>query len=231
VAISRLRLDWTAFGYKDWGGATQSFGLYVPAGSNRVLVVTIAGIGYTTFSNLRFNNLPLTLAVRRENSYNDVEIWYLLNPPAGSYTFTLPLGRTDAALGLATYSGVDQSNPLYSIAGYDRYDRWHILGSCAYPKDGLVIHGGVNDCGNNGNAHMYYASGPMTRIVSQIVKTADGSNQWHVYQNMGEYIRSGAAGSQSWDMAIPYERNSQAVQAIFNPAPDTKRLCQVIWFD
>lgn len=226
MGIQRLGLTTKIYPYTTY--STVSFNYNCPAGGGScVLVVSLSGIGGAgPFSNVRYADRPLTRAHYHRDGYSETDIWYLLAPPAGAHAFELTIGRRSALLGLACYSGVKQSDPLFAVADdrdFSRPDQYHINGSVSYPKDGLVIHSGFCEMKGVAGTHMDYQSGPLARIVSE--KSVHGEEGgWHTYHMMGEYVRSGAAGSQSWQVGIPYGQKSLLVQAVFNPATPSQML-------
>lgn len=229
MGIQRLGLTTKIYPYTTY--STVSFNYNCPAGGgSRVLVVSLSGIGGTgPFSNVRYADRPLTRAHYHRDGATETDILYLLDPPAGAHAFELTIGRRSALLGLACYSGVKQSDPLFAVADdtdFSRPDAYNINGSVSYPKDGLVIHSGVCEMKGVAGTHMFYQSGPLARVVSEKVTDYEFEKDpiWHTYHMMGEYVRSGAAGSQSWQVGIPYGQKSLLVQAVFNPATPSQML-------
>lgn len=104
--------------YRVFNNSNTFYGLYnSPDGPNRMLIIGISVRNrndiFTT--NVRYNNIPLTLVATRD--YNEdalVYIYRLLNPPVGEYyvevNFNSNVTRA-AVIGLATLHGVHQTTP------------------------------------------------------------------------------------------------------------------------
>jgi len=89
----------------------------VNSGSNRVLFVELAidGLG-ATVSGVTYNGVALT-QVGRTAGNHAVEIWRLINPPAGTYNVVANFtDSTAVAGGATTFNGVNQSTPTGSYA-------------------------------------------------------------------------------------------------------------------
>ncbi|MCZ7392697.1 MAG: hypothetical protein ABOK23_08315 [Candidatus Methanoperedens sp.] len=90
----------------------------IGSGTNRLLVV---GLNYNntpgTTSTVKYNNTDLTLAMRANNSNkNYTELWYLVNPPSGSYNISHnQTNATQMVMGAWSYTGVDQVTPIGNI--------------------------------------------------------------------------------------------------------------------
>ncbi len=102
--------------YQSWNTALNLSGFSVGSGANRLLLV---GLSYTLdpgTTTAKYNNTNLTRAMRANNGNYYVELWYLVNPPSGSYTIeTTRSGVTTAVLGAWSYTGVDQVTPIGNI--------------------------------------------------------------------------------------------------------------------
>ena len=91
------------------------------SGSNRLLVVCIPGCTTTrnfTCTSVKYNGIPLSLAVKREKTtsyYLKSYIYYLVNPPAGTYdvevNFDIDPGEC-ASMVAVSFSGADQTDPI-----------------------------------------------------------------------------------------------------------------------
>jgi uncharacterized repeat protein (TIGR01451 family) len=106
------------------GTTTGTYTHTVGTGTNRLLVVVylmnITNAPGSNIGNITFNGASLTQLGAANNSANTrrAEIWYLLNPPSGTFNGTLVQNNTSATLnvgavaGIISFTGVDQTVPL-----------------------------------------------------------------------------------------------------------------------
>lgn len=96
--------------------------------TNGILIVASQSRNSTNavFSNITgvtFNGLSLSLAKAQNSTsgsrYESAEIWYLVNPPTGTYDIvvTYQSSVNFAAIGAMSFHGVDKKSPLDSSAG------------------------------------------------------------------------------------------------------------------
>lgn len=89
----------------------------VSAGSNRILIVGVscggASSAYSTGVTYAGQNLTLLGGFNHPSVFIRTELWYLLNPPAGTADVTVTL-NTNASLviGAISFTGVEQTNPF-----------------------------------------------------------------------------------------------------------------------
>lgn len=103
--------------------ATLSFSINVPSGSNFLIVAVSAAL---TTSNAgrtgpTFGGAAMThyMSIFVPSSYYKREIFYLVNPPVGTNTFTVNYGTmTNFTIGgiAAVFSNVDTSSPIVNYA-------------------------------------------------------------------------------------------------------------------
>ncbi len=100
----------SATGNKVASGTTNSWNHTVGAGNNRLLKVTVAA--GATVSGVTFNGVALTvLKSIVYNTPNNFSVWYLLNPPTGTYTITVTIAATSFIVGASvSYANVAQSS-------------------------------------------------------------------------------------------------------------------------
>lgn len=97
-------------------GVDPSFSVTVGSGSDRILVLATSCTGGNAITGATFNGLPLTAVFTYHHSSNAngaVALWYLVNPPVG--TFTLQFAKSSAgALSYvaSSWNGVNQSTPF-----------------------------------------------------------------------------------------------------------------------
>ena len=102
---------------------TQVFTHTTGAGTNRLLLVSVHmnitdQIG-ATVTDVEYNNTDLTLldAIGDASDDTRTEVWYLLNPPVGTFNVDVTVGglgagdTVNAVLGATTFSNADQSAP------------------------------------------------------------------------------------------------------------------------
>jgi hypothetical protein len=92
-------------------------GFTVGTGSDRLLVVAVSLAGSATVSNVSFRGLPATrftsVGTNQPGSLCRTEIWRLVNPPSGAGFVAVNLSTATAfGVGVVSYSGVDQKNPI-----------------------------------------------------------------------------------------------------------------------
>jgi archaellum component FlaF (FlaF/FlaG flagellin family) len=96
--------------------STQSITNFAVSGTYRLLVV---GVSYYTnpgTTNVKYNGVNLTLARGANNGNYYAELWYLINPPSGSYTIAQTQTTvTRVAMGAWSYTGVDQVTGIGNI--------------------------------------------------------------------------------------------------------------------
>lgn len=85
------------------------------AGANRLLLVMIGGGDATNVTSLTYNSVNLTLLQANAGAM----IYYLVNPPAGTYNIVLtaPSVYTDLRVINASFTGVDQTTPYDNSQG------------------------------------------------------------------------------------------------------------------
>jgi hypothetical protein len=104
------------------GATTVSFSHTTTALGNRCLIVGCGIDSNTlTITGITYGAAALTLYGRRAGSgQNQAEVWYLLNPPAGTATLTATLSALDGAACIAmTWSGCLQASPPFRSAAVD----------------------------------------------------------------------------------------------------------------
>ncbi len=92
-----------------------SFSHTTTSAANRLLLVGFSGDKNGEILNaVTYNGLPLTyLGSINNNDKARIEIWSLLNPPAGSYNIHAVFNTTSkGVMGAVGFSGVDMTNPI-----------------------------------------------------------------------------------------------------------------------
>ncbi len=91
--------------------------------SNRLMLVQVETNQQRTFTAVTYNGLALTqIAAKNSPQVVDpvgahVELWYLLNPPSGSYDIVATMSSAGTgSIGAATFYNVDQTTPLGTFA-------------------------------------------------------------------------------------------------------------------
>jgi len=103
--------------------ATQTFTHTTGAGTNRLLLVSVHlnitdQVG-ATVTDVEYNNVDLTRlnAIGDASADTHTEVWYMLNPPAGTFNVDVGVGglgagdTVNAVLGATTLSNADQTAP------------------------------------------------------------------------------------------------------------------------
>jgi uncharacterized repeat protein (TIGR01451 family) len=117
TAVSSLKLDKTSSGANV---ATLNWSHTVSPGSARILIVGLS-IDVTNASVLAANFaglLPLTPIGETNGTDTRVAMYYLLNPPIGTFPISVTLNTAAGIVGgAASFQGVDQSSPITAFAG------------------------------------------------------------------------------------------------------------------
>ena len=96
-----------------WGLSWQHT---IDAFSNRLLVVGVTTDNiFNSVQSVNYNGLALTRMGTQDTSSNNAraELWYALNPPAGTGTVTVRMAQfDDVVAGATTYVGVNQQSPF-----------------------------------------------------------------------------------------------------------------------
>ncbi|MCU0755100.1 MAG: hypothetical protein MUE46_08265, partial [Xanthomonadales bacterium] len=112
--------------YQSTAGASHSLGsVTVPAGNQRVLIVTASHTGYVDVASVSFGGTAMTKAVERDDGSVAVDsVWFLALGNSASSTsgnvvaqFAMPTTTTatpprESFLSATTFSGVDQATPI-----------------------------------------------------------------------------------------------------------------------
>ncbi|MFH1631642.1 MAG: fibronectin type III domain-containing protein [bacterium] len=87
---------------------------HTSSGADPILIVGVSMVGNQPALSVTFNNIPLTrIAAANSGSQTRASMWYLLNPPAGTYPVTVNLKNpTRFVAGATTYSGINYQNPF-----------------------------------------------------------------------------------------------------------------------
>ena len=100
--------------------ATSTFSHTVPAGSDRLLVVSVMTEGNEGASGITYNGTALTQAVRKSGgnaTATAVAIWYLVAPDVGTFNLVVSFSNTSPFGVTATnFTGVQQNNPIEQVA-------------------------------------------------------------------------------------------------------------------
>jgi|GEM_PF-1702642 len=92
----------------------------VSPGSGRVLIVgvSIDAPSNTVIAATFANFLPLTLIGQTNGAQTKVAMYYLINPPVGTFPISINLTTASGIVGGAvSFNGVDQLNPIAAFAG------------------------------------------------------------------------------------------------------------------
>ena len=85
------------------------------AGANKLLVVSIAAQQPGAFvTGVTYNGQPLQQLINYFNvSQSRVNVWYMVNPPVGTFNVVVNNSQSDnAVIGVTSFSGVNQSSPF-----------------------------------------------------------------------------------------------------------------------
>jgi hypothetical protein len=93
----------------------------VPAGNERLLVVSVMTDGNTDVTSITYAGVQLTQAIEQDSGATgqSVEIWYLKSPPVGTANIVVNFaGDTDpSAITGTNFTGVDQNRPIGATIG------------------------------------------------------------------------------------------------------------------
>jgi len=95
-----------------WWGQTWTLS-HNSSGTNRCLYAAVAiNPSTATVSSLTYNGVALTFLAAISQSPMRIELWRMVNPPAGLYNLYVQVsGTADVAVGAMTWEGVDQTTP------------------------------------------------------------------------------------------------------------------------
>ncbi|HZQ20715.1 MAG TPA: C25 family cysteine peptidase [Terriglobales bacterium] len=144
-------------------GATTDFlsFTHTTSAANMVLVVSVSMNTSTraaTVTSITYNGVALTSAGNHLASSRRTEIWYLINPPVGTFpvvvTETIPTGGGNGAVGTVaaatTFTGADQVAPIRAYASNDSgatadANAWVTVPSATndYVVDTLAVTSGI----------------------------------------------------------------------------------------
>lgn len=117
TAVTSLRLDKTSSG---GNVSTLNWSHTISPGSSRILIVGLS-IDATNASVLAANFaglLPLTPIGQTNGTDTRVAMYYLLNPPVGTFPISVTLDTSAGIVGgAASFQGVDQATPITAFAG------------------------------------------------------------------------------------------------------------------
>jgi hypothetical protein len=88
----------------------------VGAGNNGILLVTCGMHNSYDVTGVTFNGVSLTKLGETSGTYRRAQIWYLLNPPAGTHAVVLT-GATTISAGSVSFFGVNQESPFRHNTG------------------------------------------------------------------------------------------------------------------
>lgn len=91
-------------------------------GSNRLLIVSVAAEDYSdNVTSITYNGVALTLIGAHSRTFaGNVELWYLLNPPSGTYDVIVNYSSScDFVCGAVSLVNVNQTTPLGTVAVAD----------------------------------------------------------------------------------------------------------------
>ncbi len=117
TVVNSLQIANTSFGASV---QTLNWSHAVAPGSSRILVVGVSiDNPATTVSAANFNNfLPLTFIGQANGTQSRVAMYYLLNPPVGTYPVSITLAAPAGIVGGAvSLNGVHQANPIAAFVG------------------------------------------------------------------------------------------------------------------
>ena len=193
---------------------------------NRILIVgvTTVSIGSAQPSSVTFNGIPLKNA-SSSNCYLglacNATMWYLVNPPIGTYTISASFSGFGLEAGAASYYNVDTTNPFSKIttgAGTTSSTNYNtnmtVAGTTSSDVLVDVIAAAWSGCGG----------------TSTVTAVSPQSSAWQLYDNTGSNClinagssKQGSAGSTSLSWNI--RRGSTGtlswggIAAMLNPPP------------
>jgi hypothetical protein len=153
---------------------------HTTSGSDRLMLVgvSINNDNYETVTSVTYNGIPLTFlgsAARSDDAR--VEIWRLLNPPAGAHTVQIAFSanlKRYAVAGVLTFTGVDQSDPLRGFSGNFGSSNF---ASVTVPSGDNELVLGIASCEN----------------CDSIGFSTPGVNLWNINLGGGRQIGAGAS--------------------------------------
>ncbi len=130
--------------------SSRYFSHNTPTGEERLLVVLVGIRGDNTVSSCTYNGMGLTFAIRAASGTSSgqcMELWYMVNPPTGSYYVSVSYQSSNptASYGAAmSYNGVSQGGPIGATAGdYSSSGSDHSVYITTTSYDSIIV-GGLN---------------------------------------------------------------------------------------
>lgn len=209
-------------------GSTVSTNFTVGTKKDRILFVTT---DWATTS-LTYDGRPLTAIASISSAQHFgggafVELWYLLNPPSGTFTLTAAAGGGGTAFGAVAYSGVNQTNPFNTPVTATSSSFGSTPSSMAVSTSNssqIVVDGFSADKDGSSQVCSPISGGQTTRwtVVQQFFPVNCGSD---IVGNGGNITISWAATNVDWsDVGValnPSVPGSTPLQIIGGSTPDT----------
>ena len=213
-------LLWDSTTSTDGSGTSFTFSHTTGTGTNRLLLVGVSmQQGGQSVSGVTYGGISLTQVSFRSNGTGGtstrMEIWQLVNPPVGVTNVVVTLSATSqAAIGAATFSGVDQTTPFGTFVS--------ATGNSATPSVIATSAAGelVFDTMSSRNGATATQGAGQTLLwqdTAQANVTGGGSTE----PGAASVTMSWTAGNNVWAIgAVPIKPASAMIkQAVFTQAP------------
>ncbi len=185
------------------GGISVSQNVTTGPGSNRLLMVAISiGSGGNLVTACTYNGVSLTQLRYEILGLRNMSLWYMLNPPVG--TFTLLVNQDGGAqmhVGASNYTGVDQAAPFGAMASNESPSGSNISVNLSTTQAGSWIFGHFSIGTTAGS--LSGGAGQVTRWVRN-----------NAYQSLSGDKAAGAAGPNSLSYTCSGGSGSLGVQAV-----------------
>ena len=137
---------------------SATFSHTVPAGDNRLLIVTVGVRGSLSVSSVTYGGTNLALAKAESSGSSSgerTEIWYLAAPSTGANNVVVTYASTVNPDGIAalSYTGANQSNPIGATAGAQATSGTDTTVDITTTESNSLIVGGLANLGADTDPH------------------------------------------------------------------------------
>jgi hypothetical protein len=140
-------------------GTTATLAFTTGAESSRLMLVTVITATGNSYTSVTYDGIALTQLATKDNNVH-VEMWYLLNPPSGTFNIVAnsvnPWGNL---IGATTFYNVDQTTPFGTVATSSGNTSPTSLGVTTTSASQLVVDGigtdGTDPSNNAGQTQLW----------------------------------------------------------------------------
>ncbi len=209
-------------------GSSNSFSHTVPAGSDRLLVVSVMTGSEQSTTSVTYNSNPMTPAVAADYSSDgsQVSVFYQLLGSGSAITANVSISFTGSnpnpSVGLAyNYNGVDQSSPI-GVTASNTAANCSSGSGVSVSMSGMdrssVIHAAISQDNNSGDGDIF-SSNNVSEVWDDDTSTGNDLSYWAGYSLVdtnGERV-VGADADNGEDCALAAMEIKASVTPAYNP--------------